>query len=98
MSIRFEPIQDNIAIQRVEEKEVSRSGIIIPSCAQEKPQEGIVVAVGKGKFDKKGVREPLSVKVGDSVLFGKYAGAEVKIDDAEFLIMKEKELTGIIIK
>jgi len=94
----FIPLHDRILVRRVEEGEAVRGGIIIPDSAKEKPQEGKVVAAGKGKSNDEGKVFPLDVKAGDSVLFGKYAGTEIKIDDEEFLIMREEEVLGIVKK
>ena len=82
-------------MKRIEEGEQVRGGIIIPDTAKEKPQEGEVVAAGEGKYKEDGTRQPLDVKQGDRVLFGKYSGSEVKIDDQEYLIMREDEILGI---
>ena len=94
----FTPLHDRILVRRVEEAETVRGGIIIPDSAKEKPQEGEVIAVGKGKSNDEGKVFPLDVKAGDSVLFGKYSGTEIKIDGEEFLIMREEEVLGIIKK
>lgn len=94
----FTPLHDRILIRRVNESETVRGGIIIPDSAKEKPQEGKVIAVGKGKSNDEGKVFPLDVKPGDSVLFGKYAGTEIKIDGEEFLIMREEEVLGIVKK
>ncbi|MFQ5645403.1 MAG: co-chaperone GroES [bacterium] len=94
MGIR--PLQDRILVERLEEKEQIKGGIIIPDSAKEKPQEGKVIAVGKGKIGKDGNRQEVDVKVGDTVLFGKYSGTDVKIDDKEFLIMREDDILGVI--
>lgn len=94
----FTPLHDRILVRRVEEGETVRGGIIIPDSAKEKPQEGKVMAAGKGKSNDEGKVFPLDVKAGDSVLFGKYAGTEIKIDGEEFLIMREEEVLGIITK
>ena len=96
MATKFNPLHDRILVSRIEEQETVRGGIIIPDSAKEKPQEGEVIAVGKGKINEDGKVFPLDVKAGDRVLFGKYAGTEVKIDGVEFLIMKEDEVLGII--
>jgi len=96
MSTKLTPLHDRILVSRVEEQETVRGGIIIPDSAKEKPQEGEVIAVGKGKINEDGKVFPLDVKAGDRILFGKYAGTEVKIDGEEFLIMKEDEVLGII--
>ena len=94
MSIK--PLQDRILIRRVESEEEFRGGIVIPDTAKEKPQEGEIVAVGPGKTLDSGQLQPMSVSVGDRVLFGKYAGTEVTLDDEEYLIMREDEVLGIL--
>ncbi len=94
----FTPLHDRILLRRVEEGESIRGGIIIPDTAKEKPQEGEVIAVGKGKSNDEGKTFPLDVKAGDRVLFGKYSGTEIKIDGEEFLIMREEEVLGIVKK
>ncbi len=96
MATKLTPLHDRILVKRIEEQETVRGGIIIPDTAKEKPQEGEVIAVGKGKINEDGKVFPLDVKAGDRILFGKYAGTEVKIDGEEFLIMKEDEVLGII--
>jgi chaperonin GroES len=85
------PLHDRILVTRLEAKEVGKSGIIIPDSAKEKPQEGEVVAVGLGKIEK-GIRIPIDVKVGDRILFGKYTGNEITVDDREYLILREEEI------
>mgnify|MGYP001313576244 CR=1 FL=1 len=90
------PLHDRILVERLEEKEIKRGGIIIPDTAKEKPQEGKVVAVGTGKVNDDGKKVPLDVKAGDKILFGKYSGSEVKIDDKEFLIMREEDILAIL--
>ncbi|MBI4455959.1 MAG: co-chaperone GroES [Acidobacteria bacterium] len=91
------PLQDRVLIKRIiSNKEESKGGIVIPDTAKEKPQEGEVIAVGNGKTLDNGTKLKLEVKVGDRILFAKYAGTEVKIDDREFLIMREEEILGII--
>jgi chaperonin GroES len=95
MSQKLTPLHDRILVRRVEETESVRGGIIIPDTAKEKPQEGVVVAVGTGRYEK-GQTIPLAVKEGDRVLFGKYAGSEIKIDGEELLILKEDEVFGIL--
>lgn len=95
MSQTLTPLHDRVLIRRVEEAETVRGGIIIPDSAKEKPQEGVVVAVGTGRYEK-GQNIPLAVKSGDHVLFGKYAGSEIKIDGEELLILKEDEIFGIL--
>ena len=94
--MNFRPLHDRILIKRIEEKETVKGGIIIPDSAKEKPQEGEVVAVGGGKKDKDGKVVPLDVKAGDRILFGKYSGTEIKIDNEEYLILKEEEVLGIL--
>ena len=92
----FTPLHDRILIRRVEENDTVHGGIIIPDSAKEKPQKGEVIAVGKGKSNDEGKVFPLDVKAGDRVLFGKYSGTEIKIDNEEFLIMRDEEVLGII--
>jgi chaperonin GroES len=94
----FTPLHDRILVRRLEEGETIRGGIIIPDSAKEKPQEGEVIAIGKGKSNDEGKVFPLDVKAGDKILFGKYSGTEIKIDGEEFLIMREEEVLGIIKK
>jgi chaperonin GroES len=94
--MKVKPLYDRILVKRVEEKEQRRGGIIIPDTAKEKPMEGRVVAVGAGKVEKDGKRIPPEVKVGDRILFGKYAGTEIKLDDEECVILREDEVLGII--
>jgi chaperonin GroES len=93
---KLRPLHDRILVKRIEEEEVRRGGIIIPDTAKEKPQEGKVIAVGTGKVTDEGKKIPLDVKAGDRILFGKYSGSEVKIDDEEYLIMKEEDVLGIL--
>ena len=92
MSVNVTPLHDRVLIKRIEEKESIKGGIIIPDTAKEKPQEGEVIAVGAGKLNEKGDRIPLDVKAGDRILFGKYSGNDIKIDDEEFMILKEDEI------
>jgi len=92
----IKPLQDRVIIRRIEEGEQIRGGIIIPDSAKEKPQEGEVIAVGEGKKLDNGERVPLDVKEGDRVLFGKYAGTEIKLDGDEYLIMREDDILGVI--
>ncbi|MEO0198387.1 MAG: co-chaperone GroES [candidate division WOR-3 bacterium] len=94
--MKLRPLADRVVIKRIEEEEVRKGGIIIPDTAKEKPQKGEVVAVGPGRLDEKGNRIPMEVKVGDKVLFSKYAGTEVKIGDEEFLVMREDDILCII--
>src|ERR1043165_2472592 len=96
MAAKLTPLHDRILVRRVEEQESVRGGIIIPDSAKEKPQEGEVIAVGKGKSNDEGKVFPLDVKAGDRILFGKYSGTEVKIDGEELIIMKESDVMGII--
>jgi len=94
--MRIRPLYDRIVVQRIEEKERVRGGIIIPDSAKEKPQEGKVLAVGKGKLLEDGKVLPLDVQVGQRVLFGKYSGNDIKLNGDEFLLMKEDEVLGIL--
>ena len=94
--MKLRPLQDRILVQRVEEEEKTKGGIIIPDTAKEKPAEGKVVSVGKGKLDENGKRIAVEVKKGDRILFGKYSGTEVKIEGKEYLIMREDDVLGII--
>ena len=94
--MKFRPLHDRVLVKRVEQEEKTAGGIIIPDTAQEKPSEGEVVAVGSGVRNEAGALQPLDVKAGDSVLFGKWSGTEVKIDGEDLLIMKESDLLGII--
>jgi chaperonin GroES len=94
MTVR--PLHDRILLKRVEEKETVKGGIIIPDTAKEKPQEGEVIAVGHGKKTEDGKVIPLDVKAGDRILFGKYSGTEIKLDDQEYLIIREEEVLGVI--
>src|SRR5436190_22437899 len=96
MAINVKPLGDRVLVQPLEEKEVKKGDIIIPDTAKEKPQEGTVIAVGAGKLDDNGKRIPLEVKAGDKVLFGKYSGNEIKIDDVEHVILREDDILGII--
>src|SRR6202166_2895004 len=91
MSVHITPLHDRVLVKRIEEKETVKGGIIIPDTAKEKPQEGEVIAVGEGKIEK-GARVPLDVKAGDRILFGKYSGSEIKIEDQEYLILREEEI------
>jgi len=96
--VKIRPLQDRVIVKRVEEEEKSKGGIIIPDTAKEKPQEGKVVAVGKGKVGDDGKVIPLDVKVNDRVLFGKYAGSEINLDGEEHMIMREDDILGVIEK
>jgi len=93
---KFTPLHDRILVRRVEEAETTRGGIIIPDSAKDKPQEGEVISTGKGKVNEDGKVFPLAVKEGDRILFGKYAGTEIKLDGEDFVIMREEEVLGII--
>jgi chaperonin GroES len=94
--MKVRPLHDRIMVERLEEQEVRRGGIIIPDTAKEKPQEGKVIAVGTGKVGDDGKKIPLDVKTGNKILFGKYSGSEVKIDDKEYLIMREEDVLAIL--
>jgi chaperonin GroES len=96
MTTKFTPLHDRILVRRVEEAGTTRGGLIIPDSAKDKPQEGAVISVGNGKTNDEGKLFPLAVKEGDSILFGKYAGSEIKLDGEDFLIMKEEEVLGIV--
>jgi chaperonin GroES len=93
---KFTPLHDRVLVRRVEEAETTRGGIIIPDTAKDKPQEGEIIAVGKGKVNEDGKVRPLDVKEGDRILFGKYSGTEIKINNEDFLIMREEEILGIL--
>jgi len=94
--MKFRPLHDRVVVRRIEEDERTPGGIIIPDTAKEKPQQGEVIAVGPGARDEKGVVQPLDVKAGDRILFGKWSGSEVKIDGDELLIMKESDILGVL--
>jgi|SRR5688500_10037242 chaperonin GroES len=94
--MRVRPLHDRVIVKRTEEKETVKGGIIIPDTAKEKPMEGEVIAVGAGKVQEDGKRTALDVKTGDRILFGKYAGTEIKIDDEEFVIMREEEILAVL--
>ena len=93
---KIRPLQDRLLVKRLEEHEVKKGGFIIPDTAKEKPQEGQVIAVGPGRWGDDGKRIPMEVKAGDRILFGKYSGSEVKVADAEHLIMREEDVLGIL--
>ena len=95
---KFTPLHDRILVRRIEEGESIRGGIIIPDSAKEKPQQGEVISVGKGKSNDEGKTFPLDVKAGDHILFGKYSGTEIKLDGDDYLIMREEEVLGILKK
>jgi chaperonin GroES len=92
MSVNIAPLRDRVLVRRLEEKEIAKGGIIIPDTAKEKPQEAEVIAVGAGKLDGKGRRVPPDVKPGDRILFGKYTGNDIVIDDKEYLILREEDI------
>jgi chaperonin GroES len=95
--MKLKPLGDRVLVKSTEEKEVKKGGIIIPDTAKEKPQEGVIIAVGPGKLDDKGQRVAMNVKAGDKVLYGKYSGNEVKLgDDDELMIMHEEDIYGIL--
>jgi chaperonin GroES len=94
--MKLRPLQDRIIVKRLEEESKTAGGILIPDTAKEKPQRGEIVAVGKGKVAEDGKLLPMDVKVGDKVLFGKYAGTEIKIEGDDFLIMREDDILGVI--
>jgi chaperonin GroES len=96
--VKIRPLQDRVIVKRIEEEDKSKGGIIIPDTAKEKPQEGKVVAVGKGKLNDDGKITPLDVKVNDLILFGKYSGTEINVDGEEHLIMREDDILGVIEK
>ena len=93
---KVRPLHDRIIVQRIEESEQKIGGIIIPDTAKEKPQQGKVIAVGQGKVKDDGTRQPLDVKAGDTILFGKYSGTDIKIDGQEYLILREDEVLAIL--
>ena len=96
--MKVRPLHDRIIVQRIDEGEQKVGGIIIPDSAKEKPQQGKVIAAGQGKVKDDGTRQPLDVKDGDTILFGKYSGQEIKLDGEEYLIMREEEILGVITK
>lgn len=98
MAINFVPLHDRILVRRVEEQETTKAGLIIPDTAKDKPQEGEVLGIGKGKVKEDGKVIPLDVKKGDRILFGKYAGTEIVLDGDEYLIMREDEVLGVLAK
>ncbi|MBI4800903.1 MAG: co-chaperone GroES [Elusimicrobia bacterium] len=94
--VKIQPLGDRVIVKPLEAKEVRKGGIIIPDTAKEKPQEGEVIAVGKGKVADDGKLVPMEVKAGDKVLYGKYSGTEIKINDEEYLIMREEDILGLV--
>ena len=93
---KIRPLQDRLIVERIDSQEKTASGIYIPDTAKEKPQQGKVLAVGKGKVREDGTVQPLDVKPGDTILFGKYSGTEIKIDNEEYLIMREDDVLGVV--
>jgi chaperonin GroES len=96
MATKFTPLHDRVLVRRVEEVGTTRGGIIIPDSAKDKPQEGEIISVGRGKSNDEGKTFPLAVKEGDHILFGKYSGTEIKLDGEDFIIMREEEILGVI--
>ncbi|NIO15529.1 MAG: co-chaperone GroES [Deltaproteobacteria bacterium] len=96
--MKLRPLQDRVIVRRVEEEEMTKGGIIIPDSAKEKPQEGKVISAGKGRILENGTKVPLDVKVGDRVLFSKYAGTEIKIEGEEHLILREDDILAVVEK
>ncbi len=96
--MKLKPLGDRVLVKAEEETAVKKGGIIIPDTAKEKPQEGTIIAVGPGKLDDKGQRVAMNIKAGDRVLYGKYSGSEVKLDDQEYMIMHEEDIYGVIEK
>ncbi|MEI7449700.1 MAG: co-chaperone GroES [Desulfomonile sp.] len=94
--MKFRPLHDRVLVERVESEEVTKGGIILPDTAKEKPQQGKIIAVGTGKRTEEGKIIPLELKVGDTILFGKYSGSEIKIEGTEYLIMKEDDVLGLV--
>ncbi|HVM97389.1 MAG TPA: co-chaperone GroES [Candidatus Acidoferrales bacterium] len=94
--MKIRPLQDRVLVERIEAEQKTKSGIIIPDTAKEKPQEGKVVAVGKGKVNESGKVIAPNVKAGDRILFGKYSGSEIKLDGSEYLIMREDDILGVL--
>ena len=94
--MKFRPLHDRVVVQRVDAEEKTKGGIIIPDTAKEKPQEGKIIAVGPGARDENGKLQPLDVKVGNRILFGKWSGTEIKLDGQDYLIMKESDIMGIV--
>ena len=94
--VKIQPLGDRVLVKPLEQKEMKRGGIIIPDSAKEKPQEGLIVAAGKGKIAEDGKVLPMDVKAGDKILYGKYSGSEIKLDDEEYLIMHQDDILGIL--
>jgi chaperonin GroES len=96
LSMDIRPLHDRVVVKRIEEGETMQGGLYIPDSAKEKPQQGEVVAVGKGKRNDEGKHQPMDVEVGDRILFGKYSGSDIKLDGTEYLIMREDEILGVL--
>lgn len=96
--MKTRPLHDRVLLKRIEETETVKGGIIIPDTAKEKPMEGEVIAAGPGKLREDGNRSPMEVKAGDRVLFGKYSGTEIRLDDREYLILREEEILAVLVK
>ena len=94
--MKFRPLHDRVVVRRIDAEEKTKGGIIIPDTAKEKPQEGRVIAVGPGARDENGKLQPLDVKTGDRILFGKWSGTEIKLDGEDYLIMKESDIMGVL--
>ena len=94
--IALKPLADRVLIKKIEAEDKTSGGIVLPDTAKEKPQQGEVLAVGPGKLDEKGIRQPMEVKVGEKVLFAKYSGNEIKLQGQEYLILREEEVLGIV--
>ncbi|MDQ7785411.1 MAG: co-chaperone GroES [Desulfomonilaceae bacterium] len=94
--MKFRPLYDRILVERVESEEVTKGGIILPDTAKEKPQQGKIIAVGQGRRTEDGKLIPLELKAGDTILFGKYSGSDIKIEGVEYLIMKEDDVLGLV--
>jgi len=92
MAVNLEPLADRIVVKPIEKEEVTKSGLVLPDTAKEKPQEGEVMAIGPGKFDETGKRIPMDLKVGDRVIYAKYGGTEIKVDDVELMILRENDI------
>ncbi|MCL2594009.1 MAG: co-chaperone GroES [Promicromonosporaceae bacterium] len=97
MSVPFKPLEDRVVIEAVEAETVTASGLVIPDTAKEKPQEGIVLAVGEGKFDDSGNRIPVDVKVGDKVIYSKYGGTEIKHSGKEYLVLSARDILAVVV-
>jgi chaperonin GroES len=97
MATKFTPLHDRVLVRRIEEAGTTRGGLIIPDSAKDKPQEGEVISIGKGKTNDEGKVFPLALKEGDRILFGKYSGTEIKLDEQEYLILREDEVLGVIV-